>query len=201
MRRRPDLLVPGRGPRVGTALAPLIVLGLLATCASAPTATVPTAAVVELPVRPGPRTETSYTVPHVQVFVDPVPEVDTELRRRIFLLPDVERRESITSIKGTYALWLTPEAPTPRATLREREFAHIHPDGSFHLVLPVDRALEAIETKWAEFHPWVGREDFWDGMVMLYTPQSEDEAEITLQLVIDSYNFVTGRDVTTESLE
>ena len=149
-----------------------------------------------LPVRPGPRTETTYSVPHVQVFVDPVPEVDAELRRRIFSLPDVERRESITSITGTDALWLEPAGGTPFVTLREREFAHIHPDGSLHLVLPVDRAVEAIEAKWAEFHPWVGSEDMWDGMVMLYTPQSSEEAETTLQLIVDSYNFVTGRSIT-----
>ena len=73
-------------------------------------------------------------------------------------------------------LWLGPAAPEPAAVLREREFAHIHPDGSLHLVLPVDRAREAIDAKWAEFHPWVGRDDFWDGMVMLYTPQSDEPA-------------------------
>ncbi len=183
----------------------LICVAMLATCGSSePVANEPVVGEpVEkrtLPVRPGPRTETTYSVPHVQVFVDPVPEVDAELRRQIFSLPDVERRESITSIKGTDALWLEPAAGAPFVTLREREFAHIHPDGSLHLVLPLERALEAIETKWAEFHPWVASEDMWEGMVMLYTPQSAEEAEITLQLVVDSYNFVTGRSITIDDL-
>lgn len=173
-------------------LATLVALALFAACGS--TQAEPDA-FTELPVRPGPRTETTYTVPHVQVFVDPVAEIDDDLRRRMFSLPDVERRESITSIKGAEGLWLGPDVPDPQPVLREREFAHIHPDGSLHLVLPLDRALEAIEAKWAEYHPWVGRDDMWDGMVMLYTPQTAEEAEITLQLIVDSYNFVTDRSV------
>ena len=150
-----------------------------------------------LPVRSGPRTETSYTVPHVQHRVDPVLEVDRELRRRIYSLPGVEERETIVSINGTSAVWLTEtfELADPATTLREREFAHVHPDGSLHAVLPVERALEATAAKWAELHPWVGRDDFWDGIVMLYTPQSLEELEVTWQLVVDSYNFVTGQDV------
>lgn len=189
-------LVAYRSQRAPTkAIAALLTVILLAACGSSESL-----ASEALPVRPGPRTETTYSVPHVQAFVDPVPEVDAELRRRMFSLPDVERRESLTSIKGAEALWLGPNAPEPQAVLREREFAHIHPDGSLHLVLPVDRAIEAIEAKWAEFHPWVGSENMWNGMVMLYTPQSDDEAEVTLQLIVDSYNFVTGRSVTVTDL-
>lgn len=30
---------------------------------------------------------------------------------------------------------------------------------------------------------------------MLYSPQSEAELEIVFQLTVESYNFVTGRDV------
>jgi len=126
-----------------------------------------------------------------------VPEVDAELRRRIYSLPGIEERETIVSFAGTSALWLSDEFDLrdPATTLRQREFGHIHPDGSLHTVLPVDLALEATEAKWAELHPWVGREDFWDGMVMLYTPQSFDELEVTWRLVVDSYNFVTDQDL------
>lgn len=148
-----------------------------------------------LPERSGPRTETTHSVPHVQAFVDPVPEVDAELRRRIYTLPGVENRETIVSLTGTTALWLREdfEPSGMAATLREREFGHVHTDGSLHTVLPVDRAIEATTAKWAELHPWVGSEDVWDGMVMLYTPQSFDELEVTWQLIVESYNFVTGQ--------
>ena len=156
-----------------------------------------------LPVREGPRTQTSHTVPHVQHFVEPVPELDSELRRRIYSLPGVEERETIVSFSGTSALWLSPDVTFANAdtTLREREFAHIHLDGSLHAVLPVDRAIEATTAKWAELHPWVGRDDFWEGMVMLYTPQDAAELEVTWQLVVDSYNLVTGSDLDAADFE
>ena len=168
------------------------VLLLLALAAAAWSSSTPE---VALPVRDGPRTVTSYAVPHVQHFVDPVGDVDSALRSRIESLPGIDTRESIVSIAGTVGLWLGDELDfaNEAATLREREFAHLHPDGSLHLVLPIERALEATETKWAELHPWVGRDDFWDGMVMLYTPQSMEELEVTWQLIVDSYNFVTDQ--------
>lgn len=173
------------------AIAVAVVAGTVVGCGSA----AEEAAV--LPVRPGPRTETSHGVPHVQHFVDAVPEIDDELRDRIYSLPGIESRETIVSFSGTTALWLTEDFDfaDEQTTLREREFAHIHPDGSLHTVLPVERAREATTAKWAELHPWVGREDFWDGMVMLYTPQNSEELDVTWQLIVESYNFVTGQSV------
>jgi hypothetical protein len=60
-----------------------------------------------------------------------------------------------------------------------REFAHIHPDGSLHVWLPVDRALEVHETKWGEIHTWADRDGFWDGVVMVYTPATLNARDIT----------------------
>ena len=73
-------------------------------------------------------------------------------------------------------------------------FAHIHPDGSLHATLSPERAREAIETGWAEPHPMasiVGN----SGLVMLYTPRTLEELDVIFQLIVDSYNFVTGRKV------
>ena len=81
-----------------------------------------------------------------------------------------------------------------------REFAHVHADGSLHLWLPVERALEVHETQWGELHPWVERDNFWDGVVMIYTPESLGEVDVVTQLIVDSYNFVTGSDVTLDDL-
>ena len=36
-----------------------------------------------------------------------------------------------------------------------------------------------------------------EGMVMLYTPRTMEELDVIFQLVVDSYNFVTGRSVKT----
>ena len=37
--------------------------------------------------------------------------------------------------------------------------------------------------------------DGWEGLVMLYTPQSEAELEIIFQLIVESYNHVTGQTI------
>ena len=147
-----------------------------------------------LPDRPGPREETTLGVPHVQVYAEPVPEVDAELRRRAFSLPGVENLESQLSVPGTRSLTLADdiELARPDVLLAGREFAHIHPNGSLHIWLPVDRAFEVAETKWGELHPWIGREDFWDGMAMLYTPETLEEVDVTMRLIVDAYNYVTG---------
>ena len=151
----------------------------------------------KLPVREGPRPFTTSGVPHIQVEVDPVPEVDETLRARAFALPGVENRPTVISLPGGRGLWLDEDLTLahPELILAGREFSHFHTDGSLHVLLPVDRALEAVEAGWAVFHPWVGREEIPDGAVMLYTPQSNAEAEVTPQLIVDSYNFITGREI------
>ena len=75
-----------------------------------------------------------------------------------------------------------------------REFAHIHPDGSLHASLPIDRAREAVDARWAEPQPIAAQLGV-PGLVMIYTPQSHDELTSVLQLIVDSYNFVTGSTV------
>ena len=83
----------------------------------------------------------------------------------------------------------------PEVIVRGREFAHIHPDGSLHASLPPQRAQEAVKTGWAIWHPWAKEREGWEGFVMLYTPLSMEELEVTFQLVVDSYNFVTGQEI------
>jgi hypothetical protein len=147
-----------------------------------------------LPTRDGPRRETTLGVPHIQLDAVAVPEVDAELRRRVFSLPGVEDRPSELGFGGARSLWLSDdiELARPEILLSGREFAHIHPNGSLHIWLPVDQAFEVALTKWGELHPWVGREDFWDGMSMIYTPETLDEVDVTMLLVVDAYNYVTG---------
>ena len=64
--------------------------------------------------------------------------------------------------------------------------------GGMHVSLPPERAREAVSKGWAEPHPlaqYLGNE----GMVMLYTPLDMGELEVVFGLILDSYNFVTGR--------
>jgi len=155
----------------------------------------PDSAIDPLPERSGPRTQTSGTVPHVQIGVEPVPTVNDELFRRAFALPGVEDRPTIVSLPGARGMWLSDDIALahPEAIVSGREFAHIHPDGSLHAPLPYERALEVAEKGWGERHPWADERDGWEGLVMLYTPQSEVELEIIFQLIVESYNFVTGQ--------
>ena len=149
---------------------------------------------MELPEREGPRRETTGNVPHQQIGAEPVPQVDAELRRRAFLLPGVEDRASTLSLPGARGLVLSDDVEIlqPDVLGGGREFAHIHPDGSLHVWLPVELAQEVHDTKWGELHPWVGRDGFWDGVAMVYTPESLEELDITIRLIVDAYNFVTG---------
>ncbi|MBV7337836.1 phospholipase [Chloroflexi bacterium TSY] len=193
----------------------IYVLGMLSACqtlqtvkednkptsAVQPTMTEPTSVpesvFAPLPERSGPRTQTSGTVPHVQIGVEPVPAVNDELHRLAFALPDVENRPTIVSLPGAQGMWLSDGVPLAHAEVivSGREFAHIHPDGSLHAPLPYERALEAVEKGWAERHPWADQRDGWEGFVMLFTPQSMAELDVIFQLIVESYNHVTGRTV------
>ena len=145
----------------------------------------------------GERRETTGDVPHIQLDAEPVPEVDAELRRRVFQLPGVEDRPSDRSLPGARGLAFAGDIELARRDViaGSREFAHIHPDGSLHIWLPVDRAVEVDQKKWGEIHPWVDRDGFWDGVAMVFTPESLDELEVTIQIVVDAYNFVVGADL------
>lgn len=151
---------------------------------------------VPLPKRSNSRPLVHQGMPHAQIGVEPVAEVNSELYRRAYALPDVENRPTVISVPGARALWLREDLPLahPEAIAAGREFAHIHPDGSLHASLPPERAAEAIEAGWAEPHPiahYIGNE----GLVMLYTPLSMEELDIIFQLIVDSYNYVTGRSI------
>ena len=156
-----------------------------------------------LPTRDGPKRETTGSVPHIQIDAKSLPEVDTELRRRVFLIPGVEERESQLSLPGARALWLADDVELARPEVLQsgREFGHIHPDGSLHLWLPVERAKEVEETKWGELHPWIDRDNFWDGVVMIYNPETLDEVDVTIELVVDAYNYIAGANLDPASFD
>lgn len=152
-----------------------------------------------LPKRKRSRPPTHQGTPHAQVGIQPVPEIHAELFRQCYSLPDVQNRPTVISVPGARALWLREDLPLahPEVIAHGREFAHIHPDGSLHVSLPAERAREAVEKGWAEPHPlaqYLGIE----GMVMLYTPLDMDELDVVFGLILDSYNFVTGRNLSTE---
>lgn len=159
-----------------------------------PAVETPTADTLDLPVREGPRRRTTGSVPHIQLDAELVPAVDAELRRRAFQLPGVENLASDRSLPGARGIAFSDGFDLARADViaGSREFAHVHPDGSLHVWLAVDSAFEVDDKKWGEIHPWVERDGFWDGVVMVYTPETLDELDVTIQILVDAYNFVTG---------
>ena len=154
-----------------------------------------------LPDRQSPRPATTGSVPHQQIGVDPVPEVKEALFRNAFNLPGVENRPSTFSLPGSRGLWINDTIPIARQDqiVSGREFAHIHPDGSLHASLPIDRAGEPFDAGWAEPQPIADQLGI-PGLVMIYTPQTAEKLESVLQLIVDSYDFATGSSITTADL-
>ncbi|MEM7404279.1 MAG: luciferase family protein [Pseudomonadota bacterium] len=148
-----------------------------------------------LPLRETPAPQTTAGVPHVQIGVTPAPEIREALLRRVANLPNLELRPTVVSLPGATGFWLTNELELkrPDVIVAGREFAHLHPDGSLHASLPPRRAVEAVAAGWAVRHPWAERRPGWEGFVMLFTPQTRQEADTVFQLIVDGYNFVTGQ--------
>ena len=154
-----------------------------------------------LPKREGIPPKVTLDIPHRQIDVKPVPEVNEELFRRAFALPGVENRPTILSVPGVRGLWLNNRISLvhPEIIRRGREFAHIHKDGSLHIALPADRARQAVRAGWALPHPMSNQEG-WEGFVLLYTPQSMEELDSTFQLIVDAYNYITGWTIRAQDL-
>ncbi|SEB42079.1 hypothetical protein SAMN04489761_0606 [Tenacibaculum sp. MAR_2009_124] len=150
----------------------------------------------ELPPRCDLSPETTTNVPHHQIGVQFVPEVNEELFRRVYSLPGIENRQSV--VGEWRGMWLTDDITiaVPDALISGREFGHIHDDGSLHIFLEPSRANETVTACWGIFHPFAVQQIAgWDGFVMLYTPQSIDELSVTFQLIVDGYNYVTGQNL------
>ena len=109
----------------------------------------------------------------------------------------LHRLAAIASLPGARGVCISDGVPlaNPEAIVAGREFAHIHPDGSLHAPLTFERAIEAVDGGWAERHPWADQTEGWQGLVMLYTPRSLEDLDVVFQLIVESYGFVTGRDV------
>jgi len=156
----------------------------------------------QLPVRSGERIHTTGSVPHVQMNVQPNHAINDTLVQFAFSLPGVTERPTRVSLPGAKGMWLDDSVSVerPDVILSGREFAHIHPDGSLHAPLSVERAREVAEKGWGELHPWSGRRRGMDGFVMIFSPLNENELETVKQLIVDSYNHVTGQNLSAAAI-
>lgn len=149
-----------------------------------------------LPRRPGPRPVTTPTNPHSQLDQQPVGTDQRErLAAEVFGLPGVQERESLISVPGARALWLTEADGAPEdAFMIGAEFAHLHPDPdqSLHVMLPPDVVADAIDAGWAEQHPVARSGLIAPNAVMLYAPRDDAEREVVAALVKSAHDYARG---------
>jgi phospholipase/carboxylesterase len=147
----------------------------------------------ELPMRTTPIPETTNGVPHVQIGIEPVPEISEALLKKVATIPGVDIRNTVISLPGALGFWIKEDVTVarPEVIVGGREFAHIHPDGSLHASLPPALAQQAVETGWAVSHPWANQRPGWEGFVMIFTPTNKEELDVVLDLVQASFDFVT----------
>jgi phospholipase/carboxylesterase len=150
---------------------------------------------VSFPERDGPRPETTSGVPHIQLDAEAVPELTELMLKHVGAFSGVTLGATRVSLQGAVGFQLGNDVTLakPNAIVGGREFAHVHPDGSLHASLEPEIARAAVRAGWATPHPWADQHPGLEGFVMIYTPNSEAELAIVLQLLDNSYSYVTGR--------
>ncbi|MGI9475311.1 MAG: luciferase family protein [Hyphomicrobiaceae bacterium] len=150
---------------------------------------------LKLPKRTGPLPYVSSHVPHVQVGVEPDPEISKELLRRVSNMPGIEIRDTVMSMPGALGFRLAKDVELARPDLgvRQREFAHMHPDGSLHAFLSPELAVRAVNAGWGAHHPYSGKWPKFKGFVMIFTPMTKSDLRVVLQFVRESYKLVTTK--------
>jgi hypothetical protein len=152
---------------------------------------------LDLPTRSGPRPRTGPAIPHQQLDQTAPASLQDQLWRRMVGLDGVRAGRSGVSLPQTRALHLNPELALGPADafLHGVEFAHLHgtSDGSLHVALPSDVAVQANAKGWAEFHPLARRGMIPATHVMIYGPRDEAELETVWHLVEISYAYACRR--------
>ena len=151
----------------------------------------------ELPLRRGPRPDTTDCAPHEQVSQNSSAEIHAFFKEKAFALPFVERCRSGISVPGAEALVLPREhACGPReAFVIGREFAHVHPayDGSSHMMLPLAAVEELIAKGWGEPHPMASTGYIPANAVMAFAPRDEAEIDVMIKILTTSWGFARGK--------
>ena len=60
------------------------------------------------------------------------------------------------------------------------------------------RVALAPVSGWAVAHPWANQREGWEGFVMIFTPTNQEELNVVITLVEQSYSFVTGQEPVSE---
>jgi hypothetical protein len=151
-----------------------------------------------IPNREGKRPETGAQPPHLQFSdISPRPIYDQMAEWALLSVPDnvpfVRHHPTMISVPTSEALWLDESVPAAREAFMppagSREFAHLHADGSWHLVVDETLVKKIVEASWGERHPWYDR-----GVleVLVYAPRNEAEMQVVQQLVLASIEHASN---------
>ena len=158
----------------------------------------------EIPKRIGDKPVTGSQPPHLQFSEQSPGELFEKMAQwALFDLPDIvpyiRKHPTLISVPSSQALWLDESKPAVKNAFMppsgSRAFAHLHADGSWHLVVDENTVEEIINAGWGERHPWYDR-----GVleVMVYAPRNEDELSIVKQLVKTSIEHASSETLDTE---
>jgi Family of unknown function (DUF5519) len=135
-----------------------------------------------LATRPGSRPVVApYPIPHRQIDQHPGRQFTPSLTIASFVAsrPDLTCARSYfeTHIDAAFAAPGRPIHVDGRVS--GGEIAHIHSDGSLHVVLAPADAAQAIDKRWGELHPLAGRTRGLPATyVLLYAPRNPDEVAV-----------------------
>lgn len=154
---------------------------------------------LNLKPRIGEKPETTSKLPHAQRTDHGPDDVIKKLHAFCFSLPGVNNKQSGISVPGARALVMDSTcACNPKAFMIGREFAHIHPspdNGSMHIQLPKDDALEVIAKGWGEDHYLVTLGHLPQGLVLLFSPRNDDELEIIKTIVLRGHSYACKKEI------
>ncbi|NOH79862.1 hypothetical protein F0231_08890 [Vibrio sp. RE86] len=151
---------------------------------------------LQLPQRSGEKPMTTQHIPHSQLNQHGPDDVVEKLHDFCFSLSNVLNEASGISVPGARALVMHSNSEcNHEAFMIGREFAHIHPhpdSGSMHLKLNIEDANEVIEKGWGENHFLVTKGILAPGLIMVFSPRSEEELETIKSIIQSSYEFALG---------
>ncbi len=150
---------------------------------------------LNLPQRVGAPPETGAKPPQLQFSQISPRNVYQSMAEWFFSkFPHTREEPTRISVPTSRALWLDESVDAPAKAFMppagSREFAHLHADGSWHLVVDDDLVRHVDEQSWGERHPWYDR-----GIleVLVYAPRDLGEMAIVQQLVAASIAYASNQ--------
>jgi hypothetical protein len=152
---------------------------------------------LNLPKRSGDPPEIGKEPPQIQYSDQSPKPVYDAVHAWLFdpqTFPNAEKQPTKISIPTSEAIFLKPgitpahdDAFMPPEG--SREFAHLHKDGSCHIVVSNEVEDEVLAKDWGVRHMYYAR-----GVkeILVYAPRNEGEVEVLKSLLQESYNYANG---------